>query len=105
MGLLVGVGDPGEGVVDAGGCAVKHRILHSELLFVGDLSGEVGTVLVDGAEGDLYLLQGQDDADVRADPEEFWLGGLDLRAGRGTLKGAEQLLEGLLMMKLASSFS
>jgi hypothetical protein len=42
---------------------------------------------------------------VRTDAEEFGLGGLYLRGGRGTLKGAEQLLEGFAMMKEACSFS
>lgn len=42
---------------------------------------------------------------MRSDAEELRLGGLYLRGWKGTLKGAEQLLEGLAMMKEACSLS
>jgi hypothetical protein len=76
--LLVLVGDLGKGVGDAGWSAFQHGVLHSEFMLMRDFPGELGTVVIDGGDGDLNLLEGEDNSDMRMHSEEVGLGGLDL---------------------------
>lgn len=105
MRLLISVSNLRKSVVYATRCPFQHRVLYLELVLVGDLTCEVRTTAEMRADDDLHLLERQDDADVRPHTEELRLGGLYLSGVSGTLKGAEQLLEGLEMMKEACNLS
>ena len=72
-------------------------------MLVGYLLREIFVIALGGNNSDLDLLQGKDDSDMRPNDEQFGFGGFDLYKRRDTLKGAEQLFEGLLMIKEASN--
>lgn len=72
-------------------------------MLVGYLLREIFVIALGGNNSDLDLLQGKDDSDMRPNDEQFGFGGFDLSKRRDTLKGAEQLFEGLLMIKEASN--
>ena len=104
MYLFISIGYFGDGVCDTVGSSVEHGILYPKFMFVGYLSCQFWTALEDSDNKDLNLLQGHDDTDMRSHPEKLWLGWFNLDREGDTLNGAEQLVEGLLMMKLAYNF-
>lgn len=72
-------------------------------MLVGYLLGKIFVIALWGNNSDLDLLQGKDDSDMRPNYEQLGLGGFDLSLSCNTLKGAEQLFEGLLMMNEVSN--
>lgn len=104
MYLFIGIGNFGDGVCDTAGSPVEHGVLYPKFMLVGYLSCQFGTALEDSDNKDLHLLQRHNDTHMRSHPEKFGLGWFYLNEEEDTLKGAEQLVEGLLMMKLAYNF-
>jgi hypothetical protein len=57
MCLLIGISDLREGVIDTPRCPFQHRVLHLELVLVGELTCEIGSTAEMRADCDLHLLE------------------------------------------------